>query len=426
MDPRLKILVAMVGAVLVGAVAYGGYFLWATCIKCQFGDFSGWPEHVTDINNIAFRYPPGFEIIVPEDETVNPVSIVKAGERGESVLMQVGTWRPGKEFENIEQVGDRYELAVQRRKTLSRENFDADGNDGVLLVQDETGSNRRIIEAFVIDTLGQGGPRPSEASGEGGPTSSPREISLQLPGTASAVERALYEKTFRALVASLDFLTTGTKPENGIASPELSAKAGRPQGIPESWIEYRNEEVGFSLWYASDWAVERSDLPGRSDLETSGTGVVFTSRDRAVTYSVLAFPKDQSVSLDDLNALPVVQTFRESAIGDETPQASSFGLADGSRGLSYEARLPKDGPVDRLLFEQTTKLAYLVLLVSAGDCPPEGDCSPSGRGYVIEASFTGGTQEERIDSAHARRMTRTLRLFAEDTRNKIQDTNNDQ
>lgn len=385
MDLRLKLLVTIAAIATIAALSYAAWFWWVTCLSCQFGDPADWPEHVTDINNIAFRYPPGFEIIVPDDEVANPVSVVKAGERGESVLVQVGTWRPGEEFENIEQVGDRYEKAVSRRTALSRERFNTDGNDGVLIVQDEVGSNRRIVEAFVWDVA------------EGDTATSVREISLQLPGIASAVERTLYEKVFRVIVASLDFIT-----ERGRQSGEnLSFR----EGIPESWKEFISESGGFSLWRPADWTVGGSDLPRGSDLDISTLSVVFTSPDGTATYSVRALPQDRTLSLDELDA-EYAQEFRASAVGEEPPQASAFGLADGTaRGLSYEARLPKDGLVDKLLLEQTTKLAYLVVLVKGG-----GD-DPHGRGYVIEASFSGGTQSERARSADARRITRSLRLL---------------
>ena len=376
LDSRLKLLfaLAVLGVMAVG-VTFAWWF-WATNVRLQFGDSAQWPEHIKSANNMAFRYPSAMEVIVPEDELSNPVSLVKKGERGESVLIQVGTWRPGMQLENLDAAAARYEQAVSRRKTIAREYFSADDHEGILLIQNEA-SGRRVIEAFVLDN----------PSGSGEPGF--REISLQLPGTASAVDRALYEKVLRDIFASLDFLTgLGEAPD------------GRPSGIPESWHKYENEEGGFMMWYPREWTVasefEEEGIQSAIFQPTEETkNAIPVDGGKELAFAVHAGPKDDFKTIAELDE-NFASLFRSSAIAG-TLHEERFSFPGIGTGLSLEAM-------------HATGLSQLVLLVASET--DSQDIHARGRAYVLSALFPN-RQENDPAVELARFMTKSLRLRSE-------------
>ncbi|OHA52824.1 MAG: hypothetical protein A2991_00205 [Candidatus Terrybacteria bacterium RIFCSPLOWO2_01_FULL_58_14] len=145
--------------------------------------------------------------------------------------------------------------------------------------------------------------------------------------------------------------------------------------------------------------------------------MTFTAPEGTAIYTVRALPAEEPISLDALDQR-FSREFSSRALADSL-LSSRFGLPGVGVGISYEARVPKGDRADPLLVAETTNLSYLTLMVASGAdaSGASEEENPEGRGYVIEALFTGGAQQERIDSAHARRMTRTLRLVDAETLN---------
>ena len=376
-DFRLKLLLGLALSSVIIIVIVMAWWFWATSVRFQFGDSSQWPEHITSANNMAFRYPPAMEVIVPEDELSNPVSIVKKGERGESVLIQVGTWRPGIQLEDLDAAAARYEQAVSRRRTVAREYFNADDHQGILLIQVEA-SGRKIFEVFVLDN----------PSGSGEPGF--RELSLQLPGTASAVERTLYEKTFRNILSSLDFLVS--------SEPEPD---GRPVGIPESWIKYDDATASFSLWYPWQWIVadtfkEEGILSVVFQPKAETENAVAFEQGSEVAFVVHAGPSNDPKTLDELD-VNFAALFRSQAT-EGTLSEERFSFPNVGNGISLEAT-QKIGGKD--------VLSQLVLLV-ASDTDVQ-DENAKGRAYVFSAIFPD-PQENAAVMEFVRLMTKSFRL----------------
>ena len=368
-DKRLVIFVALAAA---GALTIAGSLVLSsvqTNLRMQFGDPRNWPEHTSEVNNMTFRYPSGMEIIVPEDQTKNPVSVVKKGERGESVLMQIGTWRDSASFQGLGETTTRYEAASKRRTTLRTEDLFIDGRAGKVFVQDE--GDRRIWEAFLWDE--------KEA----------RELSLQLPGSASEQDRILYARAFQELLKSVRFVSVV-----------------RPKEIPADWQREERTNAGFSVWRPADWKVaEEFEENGiRSTIfqpETETTNDTPPDTGLETAYIIHALQKDQRVSVSDLDER-FVKSFRATAI-EGTLKEEHFGFPGVGVGISLEARQPNVG-------REGATLVMLAVLVAA-ETTPQGDATvanPLGRGYMISAIFN---DEKYIDQA--RTMTKSLRLLSQ-------------
>jgi len=370
LDFRLKLLVALSLAGVIAIAMVMAWWFWATSVRLQFGDPAQWPEHITEINNMAFRYPSAMEVIVPEDQLANPVSIVKKGERGESVLIQVGTWRPETPLKDLEDAAKRFEAVSQKsRKTLRVEPLIRDGRAGIVFVQDDRGG-RRIWEMIFWDE--------TEA----------REISLQLPGTASAVDRTLYERVFQDIFATLDFLT-GSKEKSD----------GRPSEIPERWHKYESKEGGFAMWYPGEWVVasEFEEEGIRSVIfqpQTETENAVAFEQGSEVSFVVHAGPSNDPKTLNELD-VNFASLFRNQAL-EGTLSEERFSFPDVGSGISLEAT-QKIGGKD--------VLSQLVLLVGA-----EGDENVRGRAYVFSAIFPR-PQENTAAIEFARLMMKSFRLL---------------
>jgi len=195
------------GIFLVGILLFWQFY--QTNFYIHFGSTSGWKEQVAETSNISFRYPSDkMEVIVPQDQIKYPVSVVKKGERGESVLIQLGTWNT-EVFNNLEDAVKKYQSATSsKRQSEKIEELIIDGRGGVLFVQNEN-SGRRILEALIWDPVPTGQSEnsvPVTVQGSFVSPGSAREISLQLPGTATANDRILYEKLYREILNSIKFI----------------------------------------------------------------------------------------------------------------------------------------------------------------------------------------------------------------------------
>lgn len=182
--------VILLFALLISLLAVASYILfifWSTNAKLQYGTYESWPSHNNKLDNYTFHYPSQMDIIIPEDEFKNPTSLVKKGERGETVLIQLGTWRTEPKPDSFTNTIDRYEAASRStRKTISKEYFTIDEREAVILTQNEEGG-RYLLETFIWDN-GQ-----------------PRELSLQLSKQATDADRAFYESIYREILKSLTF-----------------------------------------------------------------------------------------------------------------------------------------------------------------------------------------------------------------------------
>ena len=186
-DIRLMVIAfaGFVGAIALISVLSWAYWKYDT--RLQYGDPAGWPTHNNRYDNFTFSYPSQMDIIVPEDDTKNPTSIVKKGERGESVLIQLGTWRADPPLTSLENAVGRYEFGKRNMtEANSREQLEIDGRRGALVAQEETGG-RYVIDTFLWDGRWA------------------REISLQLPKGTSPEDREFYEEVYRAILNSIMF-----------------------------------------------------------------------------------------------------------------------------------------------------------------------------------------------------------------------------
>ena len=103
----------------------------------------------------------------------------------------------------------KYQSATSsKRQSEKIEELIIDGRGGVLFVQNEN-SGRRILEALIWDPVPTGQSEnsvPVTVQGSFVSPGSAREISLQLPGTATANDRILYEKLYREILNSIKFI----------------------------------------------------------------------------------------------------------------------------------------------------------------------------------------------------------------------------
>lgn len=362
LDLKLKILLGVLGTgvlVLAGAFALQAYLGSATL---RFGSPDTWTRYTSGINNIAFRVPDGFLVLPPSNSRDVPFSIVKEGERGGSVLMQIGTLRRDEVQESTEEEILAYERRfVSSRITTERVSQEIDGRSVITLLQREA-SGRVIGQTFAHD------PAVQDASYTGGTPKlvEVREISLQLPESASAIERRLYRDVYLAMVETLEFL----------AEPSDDAIAA---GVPSGWSPFALADSGFSVFVPGDWEF----LESRSNLGLVET--VFATRDSEVnnsytTYTFGVLPAGQSTSVKFLTEA-YVQPFRDTAfagsLSEETLVMPGIGEA-----VSLEARQEMKNIPD--LDELTT----LLVIVAAPDTPQ------AGRGYVLEARLPDGKAQE--------------------------------
>ena len=211
---------------------------------------------------------------------------------------------------------------------------------------------------------------------------------MQLPGTASAVERTLYEKVFRNILASLDFLTDSKEEPDG-----------RPSGIPESWQRYENKESGFMMWYPREWAVASEFDEGgiRSVIfqpQAEAENTVSFEQGSEVSFVVHAGPQNDPKTLNELD-VNFASLFRNQAV-EGTLSEERFTFPNVGSGLSLEAT-QKIGGKD--------VLSQLVLLVGAA-----GDENVRGRAYIFSAIFPK-PQENTAAIEFARLMVKSFRLL---------------
>lgn len=384
MDFRLRILV---GVVLLGGLVLAGYavwFFWATCARCQFGGTATRPEHVSEINNLAFRYPDGMEVIVPKNDIEVPVSLVKKGERGETALIQVGTWRRDPLFEGLGEAVSTYERRSRAERTeRSREVLKVEGRTGVLFVQDET-SGRRILEALIWD--------PATTTPLADPTLAPsgevRELSLQLAKHVPYDERMLSEHVFRELLASLRFI--------------VEDDPNRSRDLPDAWHNFENAEGGYELWYPAGW-VRGAAAPPPWLSSPDGNGAAFrpsAESEDGTVYTVWALPFERLQTVETMDER-FAKLFRETAVAG-TLQEDRVGMPGVGLAISLEAH-QRVGEKD--------VLTHFLLIVSMpiNERGEAEDQDRAGRGYVIAAQFPEEkTRDIRLDQT--RSMTRTLRV----------------
>lgn len=183
--PVLLIFALLISLLVVGT--YISFIYWNTNAKLQYGSFNSWPTRNNKLDNYTFHYPSQMDIIVPEDEYKNPTSLVKKGERGETILIQLGTWRTDPRPDSLNNAVDRYEAATRSsRNIIKKERITIGEREAVILTQNEDGG-RYLLETFIWDN-GQ-----------------PREISLQLSKQATDADRAFYESIYREILKSITF-----------------------------------------------------------------------------------------------------------------------------------------------------------------------------------------------------------------------------
>lgn len=383
MHVKLKVLLGIAALGIAVIAGYSLWFWWATDVERQFGTPDAWLEHVSDTNRLSFRYPKELAIIVPEDEVRNPVSLVKQGERGESVLIQFGTWfTGGEEFQALEEVVSRYERSAKRRTTQERHERRIGGREAVVLLQDED-NGRRIVEAFLWDEEGDFGPAA-------------RELSLQLPASASARDRRIYEELFFVM---LDTIVVPSRVEEGIG--------GRPAAIPDTWREVTNAWGAFSFWYPPGWRIDAEQ----------GTTTAQTVHDSGVSLRVRALPADAEVSMDELRDAHVTPFLSRTLSG--SLREDRFGFPGVGTGFSLEGLLPPRDAATYGAFEPsehgTTPVTTYLLALIATDVDEKGEAvhpHPRGRAYVISATLPDGPHHDTyVDQV--RRMMRSFRLIAE-------------
>jgi len=207
-DKRIIILFAAFVLSFLFVSGYLGWIYWKYNAHLQYGNPNDWLMQTSEVNNFSFRYPTEMDVIVPQDQIKYPISVVKKGERGESVLIQLGTWDT-EPFQDLEAAVKRYQSATgNKRQSEKIEELVIDGRGGVLFIQNEN-TGRRILEALIWDpvpTTQDENAVPVTVSGRFGLPGSAREISLQLPGNATANDRILYEKLYREMLNSVKFI----------------------------------------------------------------------------------------------------------------------------------------------------------------------------------------------------------------------------
>jgi hypothetical protein len=381
LDPRLKILAGIIALGFFVTLAYFAYQYRASSVALQYGDPENWPRYESGINNLAFRVPEGFEVIPPADFENVPFSIVKAGERGESVLLQVGTNRldTGVEYANTEDaIADYEQRFVGQRETIKHVEQDINGRKVITLVQEE--ANGRIIgETLAYDTAVMVAPDTLEAT-----EAEVREISLQIPASASTKERNLYLGVYLQMIQSLEFLY----------EPATDA----PAGVPSGWTLFKDAEGGLSFWLPPDWElIEEGEELGMRVL-TLGT-LDAQENGNAAEQIIRVLPGNQSMLLAGFMTEAFVQPFRDAAV-EGTLLEETVGIPGVGEARSLEARHVRENVPD------ATDSKTLLVIVGGPDTPQ------AGRGYVLETSLSDGKANE-LRLTQLRSMTQSLRLIGQ-------------
>jgi hypothetical protein len=373
--------IALLGALVI--LAYLGWFSWATCASCQFGNPSRWEEVRSPEHNLSFRYPSDFDRIDPTDPYVDPISIVLPGERGETALFQVGTWKPTPLPKDLSQAADRFAENLRKGvRSYERQRQTIDGHEAVTFLVEET-SGRRVIETFLWDPIVTDVPDDSSLLAEG----EVREVSLQLAKKATPIQRALYENVYREILSSLRF-------------HNQTPAQGMPKGIPSGWLRYDDRDLGLSLWYPPEWIVEsRTEEDGKRVAAFRSPPSPKTGEE--TTYTVTAYPQTMPLRIGELEAEvgePFRKTATEGTLEEERVTFRGIGF-----GISFEARQPIFEKESGANGERKDRLEHLFLFKTGED--PFG----KGRGYIVRVRFVDDkAQETRLRETRA--MTRTISL----------------
>ena len=388
-DQKLKILFAIVATGLLLIVGVLIYQSSSSSVRMQYGDVDSWTRHTSSVNNLAFRVPEEFEVIVPADFENVPFSIVKAGERGESVLMQVGTFRletPAPLTSTEAAIADYERRFPGTRETLDRIERDINGRRVITLVQEEA-NGRIVVDTFAYDPAVMVAPSNLQIA-----NAEVREISLQLPATTSAKDRRLYTNVYLDMIESLEFLHE--------PSPDA------PQGVPSGWSYVEDAEAGISFWLPPDWELTGSVPASFPGTDPATQVLTFATKDvetnnNAAQQIIRALPAGQSILLAGFMTEAFVQPFRDAAIAgtlaDETLTMPGIGGA-----VSLEARHLRENTAENI--PDATEPKTLLVFVGGADTPQPG------RGYVFETTLPDGKANE-LRLTQLRSMTQSLRLI---------------